>query len=49
MQIYKEDMFQFMMNLCIPIVLLGLGLILPFIANIYNKRHGIDPEKEKHE
>lgn len=45
MQIYKEDIFQFIMNLTIPVVLLGLGLILPLIAKIYNNKHGIDPNK----
>lgn len=44
MQIYKDDMFQFIMNLSIPIILLGLGLLLPIIAKGYNKRHGITEE-----
>ncbi len=45
MQMYKEDVFLFVLNICIPVVLVGVGIIIPFIAQIYNKRHGLT-EKE---
>lgn len=41
MQIYEENIFLFILNLCIPLILLGLGVILPFFAQRYNRKHGI--------
>lgn len=35
--IYSEDAFQFVMNLITPFILLGLGLIMPFLAKRKNK------------
>lgn len=37
-QIYKDDPFQFALNCAIPVILIGLGFIMPLFAKSYNKR-----------
>ena len=41
MQMYDESIFIFVLNICIPVVLVGMGVVIPFIAQVYNKRHGL--------
>ena len=45
MQMYDENMFIFILNICIPVVLLAMGVIIPFIAQMYNKKHGLTKEQ----
>ncbi len=38
MGMYSEDMFQFIANILTPVVLLGLGFIMPALAKRSNKK-----------
>lgn len=41
MEMQNDDPAKFIMNVAIPIVLIAMGLILPMIAQAYNKKKGI--------
>ena len=41
MKMQNDDPAKFIMNVAIPIVLIVMGLILPIIAQTYNKKKGI--------
>lgn len=47
MQMYKDDLFQFVLNTMIPIMLVGLGALIPFATQFYNKKHGIKYEPKE--
>ena len=43
--INSSDGFTLVLNIFTPVILLGVGIILPFFARLYNKKHNITDEQ----